>query len=81
MKQVKNQTALWFLSLQLAALITFDTVRAKQQPTMNAQNAGKWGADMDATLRVIIQSVCGSRDLTSSQLPGKGCAVQTCWFN
>lgn len=48
---------------------------------MNKQKSGKWGLDIDATLGVIIQFVCGSRVLTSSQLPGKGCAVETCWFN
>lgn len=49
--------------------------------TMNKQRAGKWGLDTDATLGVIIQFVCGSSALTSSQLAGRGCAAGTCWFN
>lgn len=72
-----------FAPLQLDILITFYMGQAKTTTatTMNKQKSGKWGLDIDATLGVIIQFVCGSRVLTSSQLPGKGCAVETCWFN
>ena len=72
-----------FCSLQLAILITFyvGLCKTTAATTMNKQKSGKWGLDIDATLGVIIQFVCGSRALTSSQLPGKGCTVGTCWFN
>jgi len=74
-------------NLKLAVLMTFyvhittTTTTTTTWPTRTTEPGASGGGgggrarpDIDATLRIIIPFVCGSRVLTSSQLPDKGCS-------